>query len=304
MSHAVSRCAICEQIDSTVVYEGPIRAGMPGTQSSKFRVLECRACGAQWLDPFPADPLREYLDGSYRLAYDGSTEAASYYSAHDHEQAPKLAAVGVHTVRDKVVADIGCGAGAFLDVIRGVAKRVVAVEPMQAFRAHLEKRISSVYPTTMELATAERGQINVALAFAVVEHVADPLNFLREIRKSLAKDGVVHITTPNRGEVLMRLCARTFAPFFYRTAHLWYFDVQSLGNLCRLAGFKVQSITASHAYDLSNFALWLRDGRPTGIGRLTDFDPTSNAMWRAYLEKNGWGDHLHAVVKTDSENEG
>ena len=297
-------CFICRGKNLKSVYEGPIRSGAAGVSGVDARVLECIACGAQRLDPFPDDPLCAYLDGSYRKAYDGAADIASYYEAHDHEQATKLSTVGVHALRGKVVADIGCGAGAFLDVIRGVASRVIAVEPMQSFRVHLEGKASSVWSTTTELAVAECGQVEVALAFAVIEHVADPVNFLKEIRRSLAKDGEVHITTPNRGEVLMRLCGTAFSPFFYRTAHLWYFDAQSLGNLCRLAGFYVQSIAAPHVYDLSNFALWLRDGKPTGIGRLTDFDPTINAMWKAYFEKNGWGDHLYIILKAGSKDEG
>lgn len=281
------------------MYEGPVRSGAAGVYGRDARVLECVACGVQRLDPFPDDPLCAYLDGSYRKAYDGAADIASYYEAHDHEQATKLSIVGVHALRGKVVADIGCGAGAFLDVIKGVATRLIAVEPMQSFHAYLNEKSSSVYPTTKELAAAERGQVDIAVSFAVIEHVADPRKFLGEIREALGKGGEVHLTTPNRAEILMRLCRTTFTPFFYRTAHLWYFDASSLTNLARLAGFRVKTMTSLHVYDLSNFALWLRDGRPTGVGQVTEFGPVLDAAWREHLIQTGMGDHLYAVLEPD-----
>ena len=297
MSLGEEKCLICRESDPQTVYDGPIRVGAVKGQGQIMRVLECRSCGAQRLDPFPEDPLSGYVDGSYRQAYDGSAAIASYYAVHDHEQASKLSVVGVKSLRGKVVADIGCGAGAFLDVIRGVAGRLIAVEPMQDFHAHLSSRVSSLYPTTKELAVAEGSQVDVAVSFSVIEHVADPRTFLSEIGTALAKQGTVHLTTPNRAEILMRLCSETFAPFFYRTAHLWYFDAAALTKLAHLAGFRVRTMTTLHSYDLSNFALWLRDGRPTGVGQVAEFGPVLDAAWRTHLVQSGMGDHLYAILE-------
>lgn len=293
----LSRCRLCGGTRSVVVYEGPVRAGAFGVEASGHRVLECRHCKVQRLEPAPADALAAYTDGSYRAGYDGSAEAADFHRKHDKEQSLKLSLVGLDNLRGKAVADVGCGAGAFLDVAGGAAARTVAVEPMKAYHPHLKKRFDSLYGDDDALAKGESGKLGLVTAFAVVEHVADPLAFLKNLRASLAKGGRLIVTTPNRDEILMRLHAERFRPFFYRTAHLWYFNAASLQSLGRRAGLKPVSTRTFHTYDLSNLALWLRDGRPTGQGRAPEFGPVLDAAWRGHLEVEGWADQLLAVFE-------
>lgn len=291
------RCRLCSGTRSLLVYEGPVRAGAFGGVARGHRVLECRLCEAQRLEPAPADALAAYKDGSYRAGYDGSAEAEDFHRKHDKEQSLKLSLVGLDVLRGKAVADVGCGAGAFLDVAKGAAARTVAVEPMRAYHAHLRKRFDSLYSDDAALAKGEAGKLGLITAFAVVEHVADPLAFFKNLRAGLAKGGRLVVTTPNRDEILMRLHSERFQPFFYRTAHLWYFHAASLQALGRRAGLEPVSARTFHTYDLSNLALWLRDGRPTGLGKAPEFGPVLDAAWRGHLEANGWADQLLAVFE-------
>lgn len=52
--------------------------------------------------------------GTYRATVDGANGAAAYYMNHDVEVACRLSLIGTASLRGKVIADIGCGAGSFL----------------------------------------------------------------------------------------------------------------------------------------------------------------------------------------------
>jgi hypothetical protein len=96
---------------------------------------------------------------------------------------------------------------------------------------------------------------------------------------------------------MMKLASQDYRSFFYRTAHLWYFNSQSLQWAAARAGFKVKKVFFKHGFDLSNTLCWLRDRRPTGIGGIDLLDERINAAWRTFLEDKGLADTLWVVLK-------
>jgi hypothetical protein len=88
----------------------------------------------------------------------------------------------------------------------------------------------------------------------------------------------------------MKLNIPEFERFFYRTAHLWYFSAETLSGLCKKVEFSGVNISYHHNYDLSNFTLWLRDRKPTGLNRINLFDERANEGWKAMLEAIGMGE--------------
>ena len=87
-------------------------------------VHACAECGLRRL---AGDPI-DYESEQYRELVDSDSSAAAYYRAHDHVLTERLGAIGIANLRDKLVVDVGAGAGSFLDAIKGIASRTVGVE--------------------------------------------------------------------------------------------------------------------------------------------------------------------------------
>ena len=134
-------------------------------------------------------------------------------------------ALSPETIRGKVIADIGCGAGSFLDTCRGQTARQIAVEPCAPFHASLLDRGYHVFGSSKEAAAACPGVADLIVSIQVIEHVSDPVGFLRDIRPLLKSDGELLLTTPNRDDILNGLLPQRFAEFFYRSAHRWYLSL-------------------------------------------------------------------------------
>ena len=261
-----------------------------------FKVRTCVACGVGFLDPFES---LDYHTPAYRESYNTSSAVEAYFEAHDALQAGYLAQVSARTsLRGRVIADFGAGAGAFLDLVSGPARATVAIEPNDLYRASAAGRGHLAYASVDDLlADPQAPRIDIAVTFHVIEHVADPVLFLTRIRQCLSDNGKLFVLTLNADDVLMQLGDNAFKRFFYRTAHLWYFARASLIRCAQAAGFEQTTTWFEHDYDLSNFALWLKDSVPTGNGRSDLFHGQINGAWKTFLESSGMASAIWMVTE-------
>lgn len=289
-------CKICGSPDFTVEYEGPIRSGKFGDLTDKnVKVFKCGLCKSKWLSNIIEDQADFYESEAYRKEVDGNCNVEDYFKMHDREQIKHFNISGTSIFRNKIVADIGCGAGSFLDYVNSVCKKVIAVEPSSLFRKSLSERGYTVYPYSVDAIADHKGKIDIAVSYSVVEHIEDPLNFLKEIYRLLSPDGKLIISTPNADDLLLDVIPEVYKPFFYRKAHLWYFNRESLKNLLKKAGFKKIAITPFHRFGFGNFLNWVRDKAPKGDTRFDFISETIDSVWKSELERTYRCDYLYAV---------
>ena len=95
----------------------------------------------------------------------------------------------------------------------------------------IEKKFSVKISSTGESdldASRISGKYDTILAFEIIEHLMNPLWFLRQVRESLNPDGVVYLSTPiNKPK------------FLWRHDHFHEFDEYRLTSLVDKAGFIV-----------------------------------------------------------------
>jgi len=284
-----SFCKICGGRRLSIVYHGQIRTGRIGSLSTEPQtVWLCEECGTGYLPGQTVD----YESNEYRTLVDGSDAPEEFYRLHDGEQADRLRMLGTSGLRDKVLMDVGCGAGSFLDLVKGLCKTTIGIEPTQSLQEALVKKGHETFPYCHEVPASWNGKVDIAVLFSVIEHLPDPLALLRDIRRLMKPGGRLLLSTPNRRDWLLELLPDDYARFFYRTVHTWYFDTGALSKLVCLAGFVEPSISYHHRYDLSNAMLWLRDKRPTGLAALK-MDSMGDAFFRSALEASGRADYLY-----------
>jgi len=100
----------------------------------------------------------------------------------------------------KTVIDIGCGTGYGCSLLARKAKRVVGLD----YDAGALEYCRTNYPGPNieyrqgEAAVLEIGEMfDVAIVFQVIEHLADPADFLSRLKKIVKPGGTILITTPN-----------------------------------------------------------------------------------------------------------
>jgi SAM-dependent methyltransferase len=259
--------------------------------------MRCAACGVEVLTSPHQSGAAYYADGTYRAEVGEGADAESFFERHDHEQFSRLAMLERIPLRGRLVADVGAGAGSFLDGVRGFAKATIAIEPDRNYHESLRGRGHLVFDDTRAALAETKGRVDLAVSFSVIEHVDDPVTLLGDIRALLGPSGVALVSTPNRDDVLLAAGCDAYRRFFYRVVHRHYFDGSSLRQAAQRAGFKSCELVFKHRFPFSNFVAWLAERRPAGASAPSPLGDSFDRTWIAALEQSGRTDYLYAFLR-------
>jgi 2-polyprenyl-3-methyl-5-hydroxy-6-metoxy-1,4-benzoquinol methylase len=289
-------CAICGADQWRSVHRGSVRDGVFGAWRAA-EVRRCGVCGVDRLAESACLKAESYRSTDYRQRLEQDHDAERHFAAHDELARFTLETLWPTSLRGKTVADVGCGGGALLDHVRGVARSIVAIDPAEPFAQSLQERGYAWFPSASAAAREHAGRVDIVLSTQVIEHVDDPRTFLEDLGKLLTPDGIAVVSTPNRRDVLMELLPETFPPFFYRVQHRWAFDADSLSRCVERAGLAVAAVKHVHRYGLANTFHWLKDGKPRGRLPLPPLDDAMDKLWQSWLESSGRADNLYVILK-------
>ena len=110
-------------------------------------------------------------------------------------------------------------------------------------------------------------KFDLIIHFFVLEHIADPLTFLKKLLSLLKKNGKIVFEVPNVDDPLHSIYRiKEFEKFYWSIAHPWYFSSHSLKFLLDKLDCKFE-IEFDQRYDLSNHLTWLLEGKPGGMNK-------------------------------------
>lgn len=136
------------------------------------------------------------------------------------------------------ILDVGCCTGALLDEARNSGWKVFGLDPSDwacktAFRLHK----LNIFNGTLSAYKKPSLFFNAIAMIDVFEHVTDPVDELRKIRKLLTADGIFCLVTPDYGSITSKILKEKW--WGIRLAHLSYFRRQDLTKIFKKTGFKV-----------------------------------------------------------------
>jgi SAM-dependent methyltransferase len=228
------------------------------TPRMSFTLQRCADCQLYYLSPRPAlrelskiyppeylnfhtdeeaassSPLRRLLRKASVREISNWLQTARYrkllqrYTAFTASDAPR-------------VLDVGCGDGYVLNLLKQVVPAAetfgVEVDPAAAGKAARRHRVV----VGDFLAVQIDGLFDLIVSSHVIEHVADPLAFLRRIEKLLAPGGVAIIDTPNIETPLFRLFGRHWGGI-HAPRHWALFSAPTITALAKHAGLAISDI--------------------------------------------------------------
>lgn len=291
-------CRICNSLENIVAYEGPIRAGRPGN-SVAGQVTRCAFCGVERLAEEFCLQSEGYRTIEYREQLGQGTAVSDFLKHADPNQLGNLEALLHLNFRSKTIADVGSGAGSFLDHISGISSVQIAVEPTERYHQSLTERGYKVFSYVGDALEKYEETVDIVVSLQVIEHVDQPNKFLADLARLLRPGGVLVISTPNRSDILMELASEHFPSFFYRTQHRWYFDKASLLHCCETAlkgKFSDLYLEYHHTLGFSNTLHWLQTGLPRGNERIDAIGQEMDSFWKVYLKSTERADSLFVFV--------
>jgi SAM-dependent methyltransferase len=179
----------------------------------------------------------EYLEGSYKeyLEADDLKYATFEYRFNKVMNIFRKKPSPANQPR---ILDVGCSNGRFIEVALKNSMNAWGVElsdsAIAAAKPEIRKRIYRGDANKIE----EMGEDNfdIITAFDLLEHLFDPLGFLKSLRKIIAKDGIIIITTPDTGS-FFRIAMGKAWPMLQPFQHTVLFSRKSAKILLEEAGF-------------------------------------------------------------------
>lgn len=284
----------------------------------KRNVLRCADCGFIFLEPRAGGSSRYYSGSEYRKRYGPVLKKAS---------TPKEIFDIYHPFQDRIVdefrkvlrpdmkvLDVGCSTGHLLAALKGKVKERVGVELNKREAAFVRRTQNiTVYSEPIETVKIPEGPFDLVISSRVLEHVDDPLDFLKSIARHVKPGGYVYLEVPNAEDAMLTaLGVREYADFSFREPHRWYFSPKTLKRLLAKAGFHGVVKTVQR-YNVLNAMHWIMNGKPQGnfaIGNrvpvlaaeakdhqparrdLNEFIQSADASYKHILQKHGLGDAL------------
>jgi SAM-dependent methyltransferase len=196
-----------------------------------------------------APELRRLLEGGEARERELAWMRATLYA--DVEEAVRGAGGARATL-----LDVGCGTGDFVEHASQSGWRARGVEPSRLASERGRARGLDVFQGTLEAALeAHTGPGYDAITMLnVLEHVPDPVAYVRQCRALLAPDGALAIVVPNDFTIVQeaaRVAIGTERRWWVASPdHINYFDFDSIERLLRGEGFVVHERTCNFPMEL------------------------------------------------------
>jgi SAM-dependent methyltransferase len=236
--NGISVCPLCASADVETYSNDEDRKlaasdlGSSRKDISHGMIVRCRACEFGFRALRPAE---EEISALYRQLDASVYESESLGRAKTANRHLKIVQRFIQTGR---MLDVGCASGAFLCSAADAGWIVVGVEPADVLCAKARQRLGGrgeVLCAPLQKADLPPASFDVLTLWDVLEHVPDPVAFMRHCMSLLKPRGYLFANVPDLDSIQARFLGKRWPLLL--AEHLNYFNRSSLrvcGALARL----------------------------------------------------------------------
>ena len=283
----------------------------------KADVLQCSECELVFLDQKTFQLSPDFYEKEYHQSYLTHVEPdalnpKAYFEKMKKVTAPWADRFAGMLKGSEVVLDMGCSTGHFMHLIKhkvaSVSGHDLNTKEVSFCKQELGLDVSSA-PLAERF---QEGTFDFITLIFVLEHIADPIQFLKDLKKFLKPGGKLLIVVPNISDPLISLYdIPEFRSFYYCVEHFFYYNHKTIATLFEKSGLKGE-VETMQEYPLTNHLNWIYRNEPSdslaarrgvpnvGVamegeaweGLWQKFDQS----YRSFLTENGCADRLWCLV--------
>jgi SAM-dependent methyltransferase len=166
---------------------------VPTHREGEHQYVRCGGCDLVRRDPLPTLTEQAALHEDYLPP---TPELRRRFDLMSREVWARARETLVRRHGNGRVLDIGCGHGAFLSNMRSAGWEVLGLDVCPVGLAAARQRGIPVRHATVEELVGKDDRFDAVSAFYVIEHLADPLGFLKACREVLRPGGTLYLRFP------------------------------------------------------------------------------------------------------------
>lgn len=222
----ITRCPICGKDSRNLSF----RLG------GNFEVRKCRTCNLffRYLSSVP-----DFLsyDSNYYKQWDIPESHRAYEQDKTSDFRSALKRISMYK-KGGTLLDIGCSTGEFMNIAREFGFRTTGIEPQKrAAEIAREKYGLNVINKDFLGTKWQNDTPDVVTMIHLLEHLPDPSEVLRKVKRILSPNGIVVIEIPYLS-LLWTPLLRRHHPIF-EGSHLIFFTKESIVSLLKAEGFRI-----------------------------------------------------------------
>ena len=188
-----------------------------------IKIYQCEVCKCVYLGQYHKSFDNELY--TYYAKYKGETKDQVYNSLTKKSYLQVLNLLESFGGGNKIL-DVGCGNGSFVDAameqgyeVKGIELSQTAVDIAQAFNLPVQN--IDFFSCEIEVSSYD-----VLSMFEVIEHLPEPVLFLKRAEQVVKPGGLIYLTTPNFKSLEQRVLGKNWSVF--HREHLTYFTPRTL----------------------------------------------------------------------------
>lgn len=265
MENLKFKCVLCG------AEESPVKTGKKPRDRDDLDIVDCPCCGHRQLFPLLSEEelKEEYdLDKSMRFGKIKISEGTDFDSMRIRfSEWTKL-----HTdmywerlQKHKNVLNLGSGYGFFEESLNNRSDKKFNIEGVEIGDFRIQNYVGGcvhkINFVTDDIPENMIGKYDLVISMQMLEHLNDPVEYLKKIKPLLTNDGEMIFEVPNLKNFLSELSPE-YDDFEYWCEHVSYFTEDTLRIVFEKAGYNVKKVYTKEMYSIENHINWVRTGKP------------------------------------------
>ncbi len=230
------RCNLCGADDYSVVF--------PAGYAQVHQIVRCRHCGLMYANPQHHVDCDEFAAKPSAGVFDPTDKYSRQYYQKQVTQLPDnlraLAVVEQALPGRGKLLEVGSFLGLFLDRARAAGWEVVGLEPYRPAAAYARANYGlEIVEGVLPNVALPSNHFHAVVMLHVIEHLPDPAETLRELRRVIRPGGVLAVETPRFNSLAFKLLGRRERSIQNCPGHIFFFTENTLRGILEHNGFKV-----------------------------------------------------------------
>jgi len=231
--------------------------------SKKHKIIQCKNCEHIQLYPIPSIIEEKiFYDKNLQdknIKYFGGIKENREKNFEDTLR--RVSFISKIISKKNSILEIGSGHGFFLEAMEKLQFDIKGIEISKEKR-DMAKKITKkeILNINLNNENLESERYDVMVMFHVLEHLSNPIEFVKKLKSNLNKNGKFIVEVPN-GDDHQLFQNLKYTKFYWQRAHLSYFNPKTLKKVFQKAGYNVK-VFGVQRYSIENLINWKLSGKP------------------------------------------